>query len=66
MKTTKEFLQEVKTRHHLTSDGQLSRKIGVTRSSVSLLMQGKNYLGDDNAMKVAELLELDAAYLQNK
>lgn len=63
MKTSKEFLQEVKTRHHLPSDGQLAKILGHTRSSISLLMQGKNYLGDDTAMKVAELLNLDPAYV---
>ena len=63
MKTTIEFLNAVKAKYHLPSDGKLALKLGHTRSSVSLLLQGKNYLGDDAAMNVADLLEIDPAYV---
>lgn len=63
MKTTVELLNEVKTRYQLPSDGRLAAMLGHTRSSISLLMQGKNYLGDEAAMRVADLLDLDPAYV---
>jgi len=63
MKTTREFLLDVKTRHHLTSDGQLAKLLGLTRASASVFMLGKNYLGDETAIKVAELLEIDPAHV---
>lgn len=63
MKTTVEFLNEVKKNHHLTSDGQLAKLLGLTRSSTCLFMQGKNFLGDETAMKVAELIKADPAFV---
>lgn len=63
MKNTAEFLLEVKAKHHLTSDGQLAKMLGLTRASVSVFMLGKNFLGDETAMHVAELLEIDPAYV---
>ena len=62
MKTTIEVLQEVKAKHHLTTDGQLSRLLGITRSSIRVFMLKKNYMGDETAIKVADFLDLDPAY----
>lgn len=63
MKTTIEFLKAVKQKHNIPSDGKLALILGHTRSSVSLLLQGRNFLGDEAAMKVADLLDLDPAYV---
>lgn len=63
MKTTSEFLKQIKETHHLPSDGRLAVKLGLTRSAVSRFMQGKDFLGDETAMKVAVLLDIDAAYV---
>lgn len=63
MQTTIELLTTVKSRYHLQSDGRLAALLGHTRQSISLLMAGKNYLGDEAALKVADLLEMDPAYV---
>lgn len=63
MHTTKGFLTAVKARHGLTSDYQLAQVLGVTRASISTLQLGRSFLGHDSAMKVAELLDLDPAYV---
>ena len=59
MQTTLHFLDAVKARHSLTSDYALAPLLGITRSEVSRLRNGKNYLGDSTAIRVAELLEID-------
>ena len=63
MKTTLEFLDAVKTKHGLPSDYALSIKLDLTRSSISRFKLGKDFLGDETAMKVAHLLDLDPAYV---
>lgn len=63
MKTTVEFLNAVKTKHNLPSDGRLAIMLGLTRASISRFQQGKDFLGDDTAMKVADLLDIDPAYI---
>lgn len=60
METTLQFLDAVKTRHGLTSDYSLAPILGVTRSAVSKFRSGKDFLGDSTALRVAELLEIDA------
>lgn len=63
MQTTIEFLNAVKRAYGLTSDYQLAKKLGVSRQMVSEYMAGKRTLGEETAVKVAELLELDWAYV---
>lgn len=63
MTTTCDFLDAIKARHGLPSDYALAAKIGITRSSVSRLRNHKDTLGDSTAIKVAELLEIDAGYV---
>lgn len=61
--TTTEFLDLVKARHGLSSDYALADKLGLTRSMVSAYRNGKRMLGDESAMRVAELLELDPGFV---
>lgn len=63
MKTTVEFLNAVKAKHHLPSDGRLAVMLGLTRASISRFQQGKDFLGDETAMKVADLLDIDPAFV---
>ena len=63
MKTTVEFLDAVKNRYHLPSDYALANKLGITRSGVSKFRLGKDKLGDQTALKIAELLEIEPGYV---
>lgn len=63
MKKTNDLLDAVKSRYGLPSDYALAAKLGMTRSMVSGYRHGKSRLGDDAALRVAELLELDAGFV---
>lgn len=56
---TIEYLQAVKTRLHITSDYALAARLGVTRSAISKLQQGKGIFGDDMALTVAQILDIN-------
>jgi transcriptional regulator with XRE-family HTH domain len=56
---TLEYLQAVKTRLEITSDYALAARLGVTRSAVSNFMRGKGVLGDDVALTIAQILDLN-------
>ena len=58
MKTT-EYLDAVKAKLDLASDYALSKVLGITRESVSALRTGKNCMGIETCMKVAEILSID-------
>ncbi len=57
MKTI-EYLKAAKVALGITSDYALAQKLGVTRGSISGLMLGKSAMGDETALKVAEILKL--------
>lgn len=59
MKTTRELLDAVKLRHRLTSDYQLAKFLAISRQRVSKYMAGEVTLGDDAAIRVADVLQLD-------
>lgn len=61
--TTNEFLDQVKARYGLKSDYALAGKLGLTRSMVSAYRNGKRMLGEEVAVKVADLLELPPGYV---
>lgn len=61
MRSTLEFLDAVKARHSLTSDYSLAPILGVTKQEVSKLRNSKAFLGDQTAIQVAKLLEIDPA-----
>lgn len=58
MNTSIEFLDAVKARHSVPSDYKLSFLLGITQQEVSKLRNQKSFLGDQTALKVAELLDL--------
>lgn len=62
MQTTIEFLDAVKAAHGLTSDYQLAQLLGIERQAISHYRAGRT-LGDETAIRVAELLEVDWAYV---
>ena len=55
---TMDYLEQVKEKYRLTSDGQLSRKIGVTSSMMSKYRNKNDGMGDEIALRVAELLSI--------
>jgi transcriptional regulator with XRE-family HTH domain len=62
MKTV-EFLDALRARHGLPSDYALAALLGVTRQTISKYRNGADFFGDQMAVKVAGLLELDPCYV---
>lgn len=65
MKSSINFLDAIKQKYSLTSDGQLARMLNVTSASISSLRQGKSYLGEDSCIKVAELLRISPEFVMS-
>lgn len=63
METTNELLDKVKARYGLPSDYALAAKLGMTRAGISGYRNGRSKLGDDAALRVAELLDLNPGYV---
>ena len=63
MHTTRELLDQVKQRHKIPSDGALSRALGLSRQAISHHMHGRVFLGQDTALRVAELLDMSPDYV---
>jgi len=63
MQTTVEFLAEVKRKHNIPSDYALAPKLEISRASVSRLSNGKDHPSDETSSKIADLLDLDPAYV---
>lgn len=59
MKTTVEYLDDIKQRLGLPSDYALAKALGITRESVSQLRNGKTSMGIETAMKAGEFLRVD-------
>jgi transcriptional regulator with XRE-family HTH domain len=56
---TLEYLQAVKTRLEISSDYALASRLGITRSAVSNFTRGKGVMGDDVALTVAQILDIN-------
>ncbi|MFZ4878454.1 helix-turn-helix domain-containing protein [Janthinobacterium sp. Mn2066] len=56
---TSEYLDAVKKALALPSDYAVSKVLGITRESVSALRNGKNGMGIETCMKIAEILQVD-------
>lgn len=56
---TLEYLGAVKTRLGIQSDYALAARLGITRSAVSNFVRGKGVFGDDVALTVAQILEVN-------
>lgn len=63
MKTTVDFLNDVKAKYGITSNYALAKLMGQTDTAVARWMHGKNTLSDETAVKVAELLEIEPAFI---
>jgi transcriptional regulator with XRE-family HTH domain len=56
---TIDFLNELKAVYGLTSDYQLAKKLQLTTSAITNYRSGRNFLNDEMALKVADLLDVD-------
>ena len=62
MKTT-EFLDKVKEKYSLSSDYKLAKFLSIGQQTISNYRHGKTFFDDAVAIHVAELLDLDPAYV---
>jgi len=60
METTLQFLEAVKARHGLPSDYALAKKLGLSPQAISMQKKRSGTMDDSTALRVAELLEIDA------
>ena len=56
-----QYLQMAKEKLNVQSDYALAPHLGVTRSAVSKVVTGRSTLGDETAIKVADILGLPRA-----
>lgn len=63
MHTTNELLDQVKAKHHVTSDYKLALFLGMSKQSMTNYRHGRTSLSDPIAERVAELLDLDPGYV---
>lgn len=63
MPGTVDFLEAIRASYALTSDYQIAKKTGLSKQAVSRFLSGKDVLGESTAGKVAELLDLEPAYV---
>lgn len=60
---TIELLDAVKNRYGLPSDYALAKRLGMSSERISKYRTRGGALAEDNALKVAQLLELDEGYV---
>lgn len=60
MNTSTQYLDAVKAKTGAASDYQLAKILSVSQQAVSKWRTKKDFLGDETAIKVAELLEIDS------
>lgn len=58
---TLDYLDAIKTKFELKSDYALAKKMGITQTAINRMRHGKVVLGDETALKIAELLEINAS-----
>jgi hypothetical protein len=63
MKTTVEFLEEIKAKYGLKSNYALAKKMGQTDTGVARWMHRKGSFSDETCLQVADLLDIDPAYV---
>lgn len=61
MKTTAQYLDDVKAALHLPSDYALAKYWGVSKQDVSSYRSGNRTLGEERAIEVARILNIDPA-----
>lgn len=62
-KTTADFLNELKVKHGLKSNYAVAKFLDQTDTAIARWAHGKGTFSDETAMKIAELLEYDPAYV---
>lgn len=60
---TLDLIDALKRHHDISSDYAAAQALGITRSELSKYRHGKAYLGDETAVKVADMLGMDAGYV---
>lgn len=63
MKTTNEFLNDIKTAHGLTSDYQLSKLLEIRANRISGYRHGVSLFDEQTCIRVADVLSIDAGYV---
>lgn len=63
MLTTADFLDRLRLRYALVSDGEAARLLGLTTASISKHRQCKSSFDGATALRVAELLELEPGFV---
>lgn len=63
MQTTLELLDAVKIKTGIKSDYALAPIIGLTRAAINTYRKGRVRMGDETALRVAEILEIPPAYV---
>jgi hypothetical protein len=63
MQTTNEFLDAVKAKLGIASDYKLTKALGLSANAVGHYRSGRSRLDDRVVVRVAELLEVDPAYV---
>ncbi|MEW6258025.1 MAG: DUF3693 domain-containing protein [Pseudomonadota bacterium] len=63
MRTTRDFLDALKARYDVHSDYALVRITGFSKQRISRYRLKEDFLGDESALRVAELLDLDPGYV---
>ena len=56
---TNDYLEAVKRARNIKSDAKLADALEVTGASISALRNGKTHMGDETALKVAEILGIE-------
>lgn len=59
MKTTLDYLNEVKAKTGAVSDYALAKELGITKQAISALKIRHGYLSDETCLKVASILDID-------
>ena len=60
---TVQLIDALRQRHKLPSDYAAAALLGLTRAQLSRYRNGKDFLGDEQALKVADLLGLEPGYV---
>lgn len=60
---TLDLIDALKRHRDISSDYATAQVLGITRSELSKYRHGKAYLGDETAVKVADMLGIDAGYV---
>jgi len=63
MNTTLGFIADIKARYNIESDYAAAKLLEVSKMTVSSYRNGKSLFSDEIALKVADLLDLDPAYV---